>query len=85
VVQYSSNNEGILGLVACGMGVSIQAESIRTYVRNGVVIRAIDCAGHEMPTIGAWREEPMSTVKDRLVRPVKALSETPAGAGRAHR
>jgi DNA-binding transcriptional LysR family regulator len=42
VVQYASNNEGILGLVACGMGVTVQAESIRTYGRSDVVMRNLE-------------------------------------------
>lgn len=80
-VQHASNNEGILGLVACGIGVSIQAETIRTSRRNGVVMRSIDDATLCIPTVAAWRVEPGNAVKDHLVEHVKALYSTPSRAG----
>jgi DNA-binding transcriptional LysR family regulator len=80
VVQYASNNEGILGLVACGMGVTIQAESIRTYGRSDVVMRYLDKEDAEIPTIAAWRDGPMSAVKERLIAHVKTLYRSPVRA-----
>jgi DNA-binding transcriptional LysR family regulator len=77
VVQYASNNEGILGLVACGMGVSVQAESIRTYGRSNVVMRYFENETAEVPTIAAWRDEPMDAVTQRLVAHVKELYTKP--------
>jgi DNA-binding transcriptional LysR family regulator len=80
VVQYASNNEAILGLVACGMGVSIQAETIRMSQRHGVVIRRIDGDFPRVPTIAAWRPDSDNAVKMRLVDHVKALYATPKRA-----
>jgi DNA-binding transcriptional LysR family regulator len=80
VVQYASNNEGILGLVACGMGVTVQAESIRTYGRSNVVMRHLEDETAEVPTIAAWRTEPMDAVTDRLVAHVKGLYPRPVRA-----
>ncbi len=80
VVQYASNNEGILGLVACGMGVSVQAESIRTYGRADVAVRNLDNEGAEIPTIAAWRDEPMNAVKERMIAHVKGLYPEPVKA-----
>ena len=77
VVQYASNNEGILGLVACGMGVSIQAETIQTSLRSGVVIRNIGDAFPRVPTVAAWRTTPDNPVTLRLVRHIIALYENP--------
>jgi DNA-binding transcriptional LysR family regulator len=77
VVQYASNNEGILGLVACGMGVSVQAESIRMYGRSNVVMRYLENETAEVPTIAAWRDEPMDAVTQRLVAHVKGLYPEP--------
>jgi DNA-binding transcriptional LysR family regulator len=77
VVQYASNNEAILGLVACGMGVSIQAETIRLSPRHGVVVRSIDGDFPRVPTIAAWRPDPGNAVKMRLVGHVKALYARP--------
>jgi DNA-binding transcriptional LysR family regulator len=80
VVQHASNNEGILGLVACGIGVSIQAETIRTSLRNGVVMRDIAGCAPEIPTLAAWRTDAGNPVKAHLVAHVKALYRTPSRA-----
>ncbi len=80
-MQHASNNEGILGLAACGIGVSIQAEAIRTFRRSGVVMRAIDDAAARIPTVAAWRDEAGDAVKERLVAHVKALDPVPSKAG----
>jgi DNA-binding transcriptional LysR family regulator len=77
VVQYASNNEGILGLVACGMGVTVQAESIRTYGWSNVVMRYLENENAEVPTIAAWRDEPMNAVTQRLILHVKGLYAKP--------
>jgi DNA-binding transcriptional LysR family regulator len=79
-VQHASNNEAILGLVACGMGVSIQAETISTSQRRGVVIRRIDGDFPRVPTIAAWRPDPENAVKTRLIDHVKGLYATPKRA-----
>ncbi len=80
VVQYASNNEGILGLVACGMGVTVQAESIRTYGRSNVVMRYLENETAEVSTIAAWRDEPMDAVTQRLIAHVKGLYPRPVRA-----
>jgi DNA-binding transcriptional LysR family regulator len=80
VVQHASNNEGILGLVACGMGVSIQAETIRASHRAGVVMRDIDVDFPHVPTIAAWRSDTDNPAKTRLVRHLKELYRTPSRA-----
>lgn len=82
VVQYASNNEGILGLVACGMGVSVQAESISIYARRDVVIRRLRSLTVKVPTIAAWRCDGMSAPKARLIAHLKALYRNPAKAPR---
>jgi DNA-binding transcriptional LysR family regulator len=81
VVQYASNNEGILGLVACGMGVSIQAESIRAYGRSNIVMRYLESEIAKVPTIAAWRTEPADTITQRLVAHVKGLYPRPGLIG----
>lgn len=80
VVQYASNNEAILGLVACGIGVSIQAEAIRTSLRNGVVMRDISGCAPEIPTVAAWRTDVEYPAKKNLIRHVQALYRTPSRA-----
>lgn len=80
VVQHASNNEAILGLVACGIGVSIQAETIRTALRNGVVMRDIPGCAAEIPTLAAWRTDTDNPVKANLITHVKALYPKPSRA-----
>jgi DNA-binding transcriptional LysR family regulator len=80
VVQHASNNEAILGLVACGIGVSIQAETIRMALRNGVVMRDILGCEAEIPTLAAWRTETVNPVKANLIAHVKALYPKPSRA-----
>lgn len=82
-VKYASNNEGILGLVACGMGVSVQAASIRISGRSDVVTRALENETAEIPTVAAWRSEAIDPVTARLVAHVKALYERPVRIGAA--
>ncbi len=67
VVQHASNNEGIFGLIACGMGVSIQAACVENYFRKGLVFRPIaDCA-RTVPTLAVWLTDPMTPLKARFV------------------
>lgn len=80
VVQHASNNEAILGLVACGIGVSFQAETIRMSLRNGVVVRDIAGCAPEIPTLAAWRTETVNPVKANLIAHVRALYPTPSRA-----
>jgi DNA-binding transcriptional LysR family regulator len=80
VAQHASNNEAILGLVACGIGVSIQAETIRTSLRNGVVMRDIAGCAAEIPTIAAWRNGSATPAKANLIAHVKALYRHPSRA-----
>lgn len=78
VVQHASNNEGILGLVACGMGVSIQAESIRVYGRNDIVVRNLANERAKVPTVAAWRTDRIDPVTARLIAHIKTLYAKPA-------
>lgn len=78
VVQYASNNEGILGLVACGMGVSVQAESIRIYGRTDIVVKDLANERAKVPTIAAWRDDRLDPVTAKLVAHIKALYAKPS-------
>jgi DNA-binding transcriptional LysR family regulator len=80
IVQHASNNEAILGLVACGIGVSIQAETVRLSLRNGVVMREIAGCAPEIPTLAAWRADAANPAKANLVAHVKALYPEPTRA-----
>ena len=78
VIQYASNSEGIFGLIACGMGVSIQVACVENYFRKGVVFRPLRECTKTVPTLAAWREAPMPPLKARFIDHLK--SAMPAGA-----
>ena len=66
-VQYASNSEGIFGLVACGMGVSIQVACVENYFRKGVVFRPLRGCTKTVPTLAVWRTHPMPPIKARFI------------------
>ena len=81
VAQSASNNEGIFGLVACGMGISIQAESIRNYVREGVVVRPLTDRSEPVPTLATWKRANRSTVLPLMLRHLQARFPSIGSAG----
>lgn len=67
VVQSASNSEGIFGLIACEMGISIQASSHADCLRQGLTARPLkDCAA-KVPTMAAWNPAALSPVKQRFL------------------
>lgn len=54
VVQEAYNSEGIFGLVAANMGVTLHVESARNYFRQGLAIRPLADSDYRVPTIAAW-------------------------------
>lgn len=80
VVQHATNNAAILGLVASGIGVSIQAETIRTSMRSGVVMRSIQGCKPEIPTVAVWRTDAGHPAQASLINHVKALYRKPSRA-----
>ena len=73
-VQYASNSEGIFGLIACGMGVSIQVECVQNYFRKGVVFRPLGDCAKTVPTLAVWREDPMPPLKARFIGHVREVA-----------
>lgn len=80
IVQYATNNAAILGLVASGIGVSIQAETIRTAMRGGVIVRSIQGCKPEIPTVATWRADAGHPARATLINHVKALYRKPSRA-----
>lgn len=56
IVQEASSSEGIFGLVAAGVGVSIYASCVRNLQRRGIVIRGIDDVADPIPTCAVWAD-----------------------------
>lgn len=66
VVQHAFNTAGIFGLVACGMGITIQSEGVVGYLREGLVVRPLRGCDALLPTYAAWRREPLTPLKRRF-------------------
>lgn len=54
IVQEASSSEGIFGLVAAGVGVSVYASCVRNLQRRGIVIRSLDDVPDPIPTCAVW-------------------------------
>ncbi len=79
VVQYASNSEGIFGLIACGMGVSIQVECLENYFRKGVVFRPLRHCAKTVPTLAAWRDDTVAPLKARFIEHLRERAPAIAG------
>lgn len=55
IVQQAFNLEGIFGLIACEMGVTIQPACVNNYIRKGLVVIPIKDIDSKVPTLAAWK------------------------------
>ena len=72
IVQTAFNVEGIFGLVACEMGITIQPVCVNENLRKGLVARPIKGVKSVVPTMAIWKEEqeasPRQTFAQFLLR-----------------
>lgn len=68
VVQSAFNIDGILGLVACEMGITIQPACMRNYFRRGLLIRPIHGIGDTVPTIAIWKDRDELSTQQTFAR-----------------
>ena len=54
VVQCAPDSRGIIGLVSCGMGVSVQTESLTRHADDRVAFRALDGCDERVVTQAVW-------------------------------
>jgi DNA-binding transcriptional LysR family regulator len=57
IAQEASSSEGIFGLVAAGVGVSVYSSCVRNLQRRGIVIRSLDDVGSTLPVSAVWGRE----------------------------
>ena len=67
VVQHAFNTEGIFGLVACRMGITIQSEGVGNYLRKGLVIRPLQDCSATLPTLAAWNRRTVTPLKTKFI------------------
>lgn len=61
IVQQASNADGIMGMVAAGVGVSIYAGCTRNALRKGVEVRTLNDVAERIPVYAIWSSENPST------------------------
>lgn len=57
IVQEAFNTAGILGLVSCGMGVTVLTESVRQTLRPGLAVIPISDLSERLITCAIWRRD----------------------------
>jgi DNA-binding transcriptional LysR family regulator len=57
IVQRAFNIEGIFGLVACEMGITIQTSCVSNLLRKGLVIKKIHGIKDTVPTMAVWKDK----------------------------
>lgn len=67
IVQEAFNTAGILGLVACGMGVTVLTDSVRNLRVQGLVVLDLEDVTEVVQTVAVWRPGVMSGSKKLFV------------------
>ena len=55
IAQHAFNSEGIFGLIACEMGITIHTTCAENILRKGLVLQPIKDLDATLPTIAVWR------------------------------
>lgn len=74
VIQEAHNSDGIFGLVAAGMGVSIYVEGARNFALRGCVIRPFEDLNASIDTTAVWRDDNPSSLIVNFIETVTAYS-----------
>lgn len=80
MVQHAFNSEGIFGLVACEMGISIHTSCAENYLRKGLIFKKIRDVSDTIKTISIWRNDPAFPARKAFANflqqyPVKATQQ----------
>lgn len=57
IVQEAFNSAGILGLVACGMGVTVLTEGVSKSLTNGLVALSLNDVTERLQTVALWKSD----------------------------
>ncbi|WP_282608153.1 LysR family transcriptional regulator [Pelagibius sp. Alg239-R121] len=63
MVQQAYNSEGIFGLIACEMGITVHTECAYNYVRKGLVVRPIRGLDETLKTMAVWKDNERSPAR----------------------
>ncbi len=67
IVQEGLNTAAILGLVACGMGITILTDSVRSSVGSGLVVIPLKEVPDRLDTVAIWKTDTTNGAKDRFI------------------
>jgi len=67
IVQEVFNSDGILGLVASGMGVTILTDTSQSTAINGLVSIPIEDVSHRLNTVAIWKRDAIDNSTMKLV------------------
>ena len=67
IVQEGSNTTAILGLVACGMGITILTDCVRNSVGSGLVVVSLEEVFERLDTVAIWKTDTANSAKDRFI------------------
>lgn len=56
IVERGFNSEGLFGLVAGQMGITIYPDCVRNYYRRGLILREVKDLAVQIPTMVAWSD-----------------------------
>lgn len=71
IVQEAYNTAGILGLVACGMGVTVLTDSVRNSIVPGLVVLEFEDVTELLQTMAVWRPDNMAGSKQLFLEFLK--------------
>lgn len=68
IVQRAFNIEGIFGLIACEMGITIQTTCVYNLLRKGLVVRPIHGVEDTVPTMAVWKHRDEHSTRQTFAR-----------------
>jgi DNA-binding transcriptional LysR family regulator len=68
IVQRAFNIEGIFGLVACEMGITVQSSCVFNLLRKGLVIKPIHGVKDTIPTMAVWKDAEEPSTRQTFAR-----------------
>lgn len=60
IVETAYNSEGLFGLIAGKLGITLYPDCVRNYHRTGLVLREFDDLNAVVPTVAVWRRDDAS-------------------------
>ena len=84
VVQRAFNLEGIFGLVACEMGITVQTACVFNLLRKGLVIRPISGLNETVPTVAVWKDRKELSARQTFGRFLQGWASTGMYSEKGH-